>query len=73
MQNGEESVIMYSSKGFLGSQKKWYTTRWELWAMVYMVTHEFRYYLLGRNFTLRTDHSSLVWVESFVTKANEAL
>ena len=73
IQDGEERVIAYSSKGFVGSQKRWCTTRRELWAMIYMVTHAFRHYLLGREFTLRTDHSSLIWVESFVAKASEAL
>jgi hypothetical protein len=25
----------------------------------------FRHYLLGRQFTLRTDHSSIVWIQNF--------
>ena len=39
-------------------------TRRELLAVVEFV-HHFRPYLLGREFTLRTDHGSLVWLRNF--------
>ena len=39
-------------------------TRRELLAIVEFVQH-FRQYLLGRQFTLRTDHGSLVWIRNF--------
>ena len=73
IQNGEERVIMYASKGFQGSQMRWCTTRRELWAVVHMVTHCFSNYLQRRKFDLRTDHSSLRWLNSFARNANEAL
>jgi len=73
MQNGQEKVIMYASKGFQGSQLRWCTTRRELWALIHMVTSVFSFYLQNHKFTLRTDHSSLRWLDSFSNKANEAL
>ena len=39
-------------------------TRRELLAVVVFTQH-FRPYLLGRQFELRTDHSSLVWLQNF--------
>ena len=39
-------------------------TRKELLAMVTFISH-FRQYLLGRTFTLCTDHSSLTWLRNF--------
>ncbi len=59
VQDGKERVIMYASKGLVWSQEKWCTTRRELWAIVYFMTTQFAFYLQGRDFTLRTDHSSL--------------
>ncbi len=34
---------------------------------------KFSYYLLGQDFTLRTDHSSLRWLDSFHHKATDVL
>ena len=45
-------------------QKNYCTTRKELLAIV-RLTRQFRYYLLGRIFTVRTDHSSLTWLLRF--------
>ena len=39
-------------------------TRRELLAAVEF-THHFRCYLIGRKFTLRTDHASLTWLQNF--------
>ena len=51
VQNGEEVVIAYAS-------------RREMLAAVVMCTH-FRSYVRGSQFTLRTDHSSLRWLQKF--------
>ncbi len=40
-------------------------TRTELFAIIHFVTVKFSYYLLNQEFTLRTDHSSLRWLDSF--------
>ena len=73
VQDGKERVIMYGSKGLVGSQQKWCTTRRELWAIVHFVTKQFSFYLQGREFKLRTDHSSLRWLKSFHDKATDVL
>ncbi len=59
VQVGKERVIMYGLKGPVESYEKWCTTHRELWAIVYFVTTQFSFYLQGREFILRTDHSSL--------------
>ena len=58
IQNEEEVVIAYAS------QRRYCTTRREMLAAVVMCTH-FRSYLRGSQFTLRTDHSSLRWLQKF--------
>ncbi len=63
VQDGEEKVIMYSSKAFSGSQRQWCTIRRELFAIIHFVTGKFSYYLLNQEFTLCTDHSSLRWLD----------
>ncbi len=73
VQDRKDRVIMYGSKGLVGSQVKWCTTHRELWAIVYFVTTHFSFYLQGREFTLRTDHSSLRWLKSFHDKASDVL
>ncbi|MBV2113414.1 MAG: DDE-type integrase/transposase/recombinase [Candidatus Thiodiazotropha sp. (ex Ctena orbiculata)] len=64
VQNGEEKVIAYSSFVLTPEQKKYCTTRKELLSIV-RFTRQFRHYLLGRIFTVRTDHSSLTWLLKF--------
>ena len=64
VQNGEERVIAYSSFALTPEQKKYCTTRKELLSIV-RFTRQFRHYLLGRIFTVRTDHSSLTWLLKF--------
>ena len=61
VQNGEEVVIAYASRSLRISQRRYCTTRRE---MLVMCTH-FRSYLRGSQFTLRTDHSSLRWLQKF--------
>ena len=64
IQNEEEVVIGYASRSLRISQRRYCTTRWEMLAAVVMCTH-FRSYLRGCQFALRTDHSSLRWLQKF--------
>ena len=64
IQNEEEVVVAYASRRLRISQRRYCTTRREMLAAVVMCTH-FRSYLRGSQFTLRTDHSSLQWLQKF--------
>ena len=64
IQDGKERVISYGSFSLSSEQKKYCTTRKELLAVV-RFTRQFRHYLLGRSFTIRTDHNSLTWLLRF--------
>ena len=64
MQDGREVVIVYASRSRHLSQRRYCTTRREMLAAVVMCTH-FRSYLWGAQFTLRTDLSSLRWLQKF--------
>jgi len=57
-QDGTERVIAHGSRSLNEHEKNYYTTRLEMLALVTYVDY-FRYYLLGRMFYIRTDHSSL--------------
>lgn len=59
-----ERVIEYYSKTFNKAEQNYCVTRRELLAVVKAVKH-FQPYLLGRRFTLRTDHASLKWLMNF--------
>ncbi len=62
--DGVERVISYGSFSLTKEQRKYCTTRKELLSVV-RFTRQYRHYLLGRHFTLRTDHNSLTWLMSF--------
>jgi hypothetical protein len=64
IQNGCERPIAYASNSLTPEQRRKCTTSKELLAVV-TFTRVFRHYLLGRRFTVRTDHSSLVWLMRF--------
>ena len=64
IQGDQEVVITYTSRSLCLSQRRYCTTRWEMLAAVVMCTH-FRSYLRGAQFTLRTDHSYLRWLQKF--------
>ena len=61
--DGKETVIAYASRTLSKAEWKYCVTRKELLAMVHFI-HHFQPYLLGRRFTLRTDHSSLIWLQT---------
>ena len=58
VQGGEEKAIAYSSYALTKEHLHYCTTRKELLAMVRFCRH-FRHHLLGKQFIIRTDHSSL--------------
>ena len=63
-ESGEEKVIAYGSRVLSKPERRYCVTRRELLAVVTFTRH-FRHYLLGRHFTLRTDHGSLRWLQNF--------
>ena len=64
LQDGEERVISYGSYILTPSQRNYCTTKKELLAIV-RFTRQFKHYLLGRRFYVRTDHSCLHWLMGF--------
>jgi hypothetical protein len=60
----EERVLAYVSRTLSVHEKQYCTTRKELLAVVWFMRY-FRPYLYGREFLVRTDHSSLQWLCSF--------
>ena len=62
--NGQECVVAYASRMLSKAERRYCVTLRELLAVV-VFTQQFRPYLLGRKFTLRTDHGSLTWLQSF--------
>ena len=60
-QDGQERVIAYASKSLDRRQRNYCVTRKELYAVVYFLGY-FKQYLLGRQFTVRTDHAALSWL-----------
>ena len=61
VQNSEERVIAYGSFIHTPEQRRYCTTRKELLAII-RFTRQLKHYLLGRQFTVRTHHSSLTWL-----------
>ena len=62
--DGTEHVIAYASRILTKPERRYCVTRRELLAVVTFI-HHFRQYLLGRRFSLRTDHGSLTWLSNF--------
>jgi len=65
--SGQEHVISYASRSLSNREKAYSATEKEALAVVFATDH-FRAYLLGRKFTLITDHSALRWLHSLEPK-----
>ena len=63
-ENGRERVISYGSRLLTKPERRYCVTRRELLAVV-TFTRQYRSYLAGQRFTLRTDHDSLTWLRNF--------
>ena len=59
-----EQVIAYGSRLLTKSERQYCITHRELLAVV-TFTHQYRAYLTGQRFLLRTDHGSLTWLCNF--------
>jgi hypothetical protein len=62
--DGVERVIAYGSRVLTKAERRYCATRWELLAVVTFLK-QFRPYLLGRPFTVRTDYGSMTWLRNF--------
>ena len=60
-QGGQEKVICYASRMLSRTERNYCCTRRELLAVVFFVK-QFRAYLLGKKFLIRTDHAALTWL-----------
>ena len=60
-QDGIEQVIAYASRTLNKTERKYEMTRKELLAIVYGLK-QYKQYLLGRHFVIRTDHAALTWL-----------
>ena len=64
MHDGREHVISYASRSLIKAECHYCTTRRELLALVWGC-RQFRQYLYGTHFTVRTDHNALKWLKNF--------
>ncbi|CAH8536658.1 unnamed protein product [Dicrocoelium dendriticum] len=62
--DGKEPVIAYASRSLSQRERNYCATRKEMLALIFFIK-QFRHYLLGRKFIVRTDHQSLVWLQNF--------
>ena len=62
--DGQERVIAYGSKALLKAERNYCVTRRELLAAVFFMK-QYKHYLYGKKFLLRTDHGALKWLFRF--------
>jgi hypothetical protein len=63
-QENSEKVISFASHTLNKGQRNYCVTKHELLAVVTFV-RQFRHFLWGRKFIIRTDHASLTWLRNF--------
>lgn len=61
--NQEEHPVLYLSKKFSNTEKKYGTTEKECASIIFAIK-KLHYYLDGQKFTVITDHNPLVWLRS---------
>eukprot|EP00731_Ephydatia_muelleri_P023275 Em0015g858a len=61
--DGSERVVAYASRSLTRQEHQYCVTRRELLAVEFI--QHFQHYLLECQFTLRTDHSSIAWIQNF--------
>ena len=64
VQEGKERVIAYGSKALSKEERRYCVTRRELLAIVHFVK-QYRHYLFGQKFLIRTDHGALKYLLNF--------
>ena len=64
VQEGRERVIAYGSKALTKEERRYCVTRKELLAVVHFVK-QYRHYLYGKRFLVRTDHGALKYLFNF--------
>ena len=68
-EEGEEHPIAFWSRKFLPREERYSTIEKECLA-IKLGIEAFRVYLLGRPFTIETDHRSLIWMERLKSTNN---
>jgi hypothetical protein len=58
-EQGRERPIMFASKTLTGAETRYSPTELELLAIKWAVTDKFRQYIIGREFTVYSDHEAL--------------
>ena len=66
IQNGEEKIEAYASRALNKHHIKYCTTYKELLSVITFI-RQYRHFLWGRHFIVRTDHASLDWLRNLKT------
>ena len=69
VQDGHERVVAYGSRSLSKAEKNFCVTDKELLAIRFFIEY-YRHYLLGRQFTVRSDHRALHWLFSMKNPNN---